>query len=364
MVVPSPKLVPLTLSDDERRVLESWTRRRTTAQGLALRARIVLACAEAGESNTVVAQRLDLDRHTVTKWRARFVRDRLDGLSDEPRPGRPRTITDEQVEHVVVTTLETKPANATHWSTRSLAAQTGMTQSAVSRIWRAFGLKPHRVETFKISKDPLFVNKVRDVVGLYLDPPAKAVVLCVDEKSQIQALDRSAPVLPMLPGVPERQTFDYIRHGTTSLFAALEVATGHVISAVKRRHRHQEFLAFLRTIDRNVPTELDVHVVLDNLATHKTPAVKSWLVKHPRFHLHFTPTGSSWLNLVERFFAEITVKLLRRGVHRSVTALENDIRGWIEQWNTNPKPYVWTRTADQILESLAAYCRRINDSGH
>ena len=362
-MVPSPKLVPLILSDDERRTLEGWTRRRTTAQALALRARIVLACAEGG-SNTVVAQGLGVDRDTVATWRSRFVRDRLDGLTDEPRPGRPRTISDEQVERIVVTTLETKPANATHWSTRSLAAQTGMSQSAVSRIWRAFGLKPHKTDTFKISKDPLFVDKVRDVVGLYLDPPANAVVLCVDEKTQIQALDRSAPVLPMLPGVPERQSFDYVRHGTTSLFAALEVATGQVISAIKRRHRHQEFLAFLRTIDRNVPAELDVHVILDNLSAHKTPAIKTWLLKHPRFHLHFTPTSSSWLNLVERFFAEITVKLLRRGVHRSVTALEKDIRDWIKQWNTDPKPYVWTRTADQILESLAAYCQRINDSGH
>ncbi|MDT7785533.1 MAG: hypothetical protein QOF58_3952 [Pseudonocardiales bacterium] len=361
--MPSSKLVPLVLSEEERRVLEGWSRRRTTAQGLAMRAGIVLACAEGG-SNTEVAQRLRLSRNTVRTWRSRFATDRLDGLSDEPRPGRPRTISDDQVEQVVVTTLETKPANATHWSTRSLAAQTGMTQSAVSRIWRAFGLKPHRVDTFKISKDPLFVDKVRDVVGLYLDPPAKAVVLCVDEKTQIQALDRSAPVLPMLPGVPERQSFDYIRHGTTSLFAALEIATGQVISAVKRRHRHQEFLAFLRTIDKNVPAGLDVHVILDNLSTHKTPAVKTWLLKHPRFHLHFTPTSSSWLNLVERFFAEITVKLLRRGVHRSVSALEKDIRDWIKQWNADPKPYVWTRTADQILESLAAYCQRINDSGH
>ncbi|AXB43009.1 IS630 family transposase [Amycolatopsis albispora] len=361
--MPSAKLVPLTLTDEERRILEGWTRRRTTAQGLAMRARIVLTCAEGG-SNTDIAERLRLNRSTVATWRARFVRDRLDGLSDEPRPGRPRTITDDQVERVVVTTLETTPVNATHWSTRSLAAQTGMTQSAVSRIWRAFGLKPHKVDTFKISKDPLFVDKVRDVVGLYLDPPGKAVVLCVDEKSQIQALDRSAPVLPMLPGVPERQSFDYVRHGTTSLFAALEIATGQVISAVKRRHRHQEFLAFLRTIDKTVPAELDVHLILDNLSTHKTPAVKTWLLKHPRFHPHFTPTGSSWLNLVERFFAEITVKLLRRGVHRSVSALEKDIRNWIKQWNTDPKPYVWTRTADQILESLAAYCQRINDSGH
>lgn len=361
--MPSSKLAPLVLSDAERRVLEGWSRRRTTAQGVAMRARIVLACADGG-SNTEVAKRLRLNRNTVLTWRARFIRERLDGLSDDPRPGRPRTITDDQVERVVVATLETKPANATHWSTRSLAAQTGMTQSAVSRIWRAFGLKPHKVDTFKISKDPLFVDKVRDVVGLYLDPPTKAVVLCVDEKSQIQALDRSAPVLPMLPGVPERQSFDYVRHGTTSLFAALEIATGQVISAVTRRHRHQEFLAFLRTINTTVPADLDVHVILDNLSTHKTPAVQSWLLKHPRFHLHFTPTGSSWLNLVERFFAEITIKLLRRGVHRSVTALEHDIRNWIQQWNTNPKPYIWTRTADQILESLAAYCRRINDSGH
>jgi transposase len=361
--VPSPKLVPLRLSDDERRVLESWSRRRTTAQGLAMRARIVLACAEGG-SNSEVAGRLGLHRGTVSTWRARFVRDRLDGLTDEPRPGRPRTITDDQVEQVVVTTLESTPKDATHWSTRSLAARVGLNQTAVSRIWRAFGLKPHKVDTFKISKDPLFVDKVRDVVGLYLDPPAKAVVLCVDEKSQIQALDRTAPVLPMLPGVPQRQSFDYVRHGTTSLFAALEIATGQVISAVKRRHRHQEFLAFLRTIDTTVPAGLDIHVVLDNLATHKTEAVRTWLLKHPRFHLHFTPTGSSWLNLVERFFAEITVKLLRRGVHRSVTDLEHDIRQWIEQWNTNPRPYVWTRTADQILDSLAAYCRRINDSGH
>ena len=363
MVVPSPKLAPLTLSDEERRTLEGWTRRGKTAQALALRSRIVLACAEGG-TNTAVAERVGVDRNTVATWRARFLRDRLDGLTDEPRPGRPRTITDEQVERVVVTTLESTPPDATHWSTRSLAAATGLSQTAVSRIWRAFGLKPHKVETFKISKDPLFVDKVRDVVGLYLDPPDKALVLCVDEKSQIQALDRSAPVLPMLPGVPARQSFDYVRHGTTSLFAALEVATGTVISAVKRRHRHQEFLAFLRTIDRTVPAELDVHVILDNYATHKTPAVKAWLLKHPRFVLHFTPTGASWLNLVERFFAEITTKLLRRGVHHSVAHLEADITAWVQSWNTNPRPYVWTRTADQILESLAAYCQRINDSGH
>jgi transposase len=351
------------LTDTDRRTLQGWTRRRKTAQALGIRARIVLACAEGG-SNTAVAARLGMSRNTVRIWRARFLRDGPDGLLDEPRPGRPRTVSDEQVEQVVVTTLEETPADATHWSTRSLAARTGMSQSAVSRIWRAFGLKPHKVETFKISKDPLFVDKVRDVVGLYLDPPERALVLCVDEKSQIQALDRSAPVLPMLPGVPARQSFDYVRHGTTSLFAALELASGTVISSLKRQHRHQEFLQFLRTIDRDTPAELDLHLILDNYGTHKTPAVKAWLLAHPRFHLHFTPTGASWLNLVERFFAEITVKLIRRGVHRSVTALENDIRTWIEHWNTHPRPYVWTRTADDILESLAAYCTRIKDSGH
>lgn len=359
--MPDPTLPPLALTDADRLTLEGWTRRRKTAQALALRARIVLACAQGG-SNTAVAARLGIDRGTVRTWRSRFLRHGLDGLLDEPRPGRPRTVTDEQVEQVVVTTLEETPADATHWSTRSLAARTGMSQSAVSRIWRAFGLKPHKVETFKISKDPLFVDKVRDVVGLYLDPPERALVLCVDEKSQIQALDRSAPVLPMLPGVPARQSFDYVRHGTTSLFAALELTTGTVISALKRQHRHQEFLQFLRTIDRNTPADLDLHLILDNYSTHKTPAVQAWLLAHPRFHLHFTPTGASWLNLVERFFAEITVKLIRRGVHRSVPALEEDIRAWIEHWNNDPRPYVWTRTADEILASLAAYCRRINDS--
>jgi transposase len=359
----SSVLAPLVLTEDDRRTLEGWTRRRKTAQALALRARIVLACAEGG-SNTAVAERLGLARHTVATWRSRFLRDGPVGLLDEPRPGRPRTITDEQVEAVVVATLEQAPTDATHWSTRSMAQRSGLNQTAVSRIWRAFGLRPHKVETFKISKDPLFVDKVRDVVGLYLDPPERALVLCVDEKSQIQALDRSAPVLPMLPGTPARQSFDYVRHGTTSLFAALELATGTVISSLKRRHRHQEFLAFLRTIDKTVPADLNVHLILDNYATHKTPAIHKWLATHPRFHLHFTPTGASWLNLVERFFAEITVKLLRRGVHRSVTALEADIRAWIDNWNTNPRPYIWTRTADEILESLAAYCRRINDSRH
>jgi transposase len=330
---------------------------------LALRARIVLACAE-GDSNSDVARLLGISRPTVTIWRSRFLTDRLDGLFDEPRPGRPRTVSDAEVERVVVSTLESKPRNATHWSSRSMATATGLSQTTVSRIWRTFGLQPWRAETFKLSTDPLFVDKVRDVVGLYLDPPERALVLCVDEKSQIQALDRSQPVLPMQPGVPERRTHDYLRAGVTSLFAALDVATGKVIGSLHRRHRQQEFLRFLRRINDEVPTDLDVHLILDNYATHKTPAVKRWLLRNPRFHLHFTPTGASWLNLVERFFGEITNKLIRRGVHRSVVALEKDIRAWLEMWNEQPRPYVWTKTADEILANLAAYCKRIKDSAH
>ncbi|WP_217249470.1 IS630 family transposase, partial [Streptomyces sp. AC602_WCS936] len=288
----------------------------------------------------------------------------LDGLSDEPRPGVPRKITDADVERVIVKTLEEKPKNATHWSTRSMAAATGMSQSAISRIWRAFALAPHRTQTFKLSTDPLFIDKVRDVVGLYLDPPEKALVLCVDEKSQIQALDRSQPVLPMVPGVPERRSHDYVRAGTTTLFAALEVATGKVIGSLHRRHRAVEFKKFLTKLDKEVPAELDVHLILDNYVTHKTPAIKKWLLAHPRFHLHFTPTSSSWLNLVERWFAELTQKKLKRGVHRSVQALERDIRSWLADWNDHPRPFVWTKTADEILDKVAAYCRRISDSDH
>ena len=356
-------LAELVVSDDEREILERWARRPRTAQALALRCRIVLACAE-GLSNLEVADRLGVNRMTVGKWRSRFVSDRLDGLHDEPRPGGPRSIGDDDVERVIVKTLEETPRDATHWSTRSMAQAAGMSQSAVSRIWRAFGLKPHLVDTFKLSPDPLFIDKVRDIVGLYLNPPDAAVVLCVDEKSQIQALDRTAPVLPLIPGTPERRTHDYRRHGTTNLYAALDVASGHVIADMTPRHRAEEFRRFLNLIDHSVPADLDVHVIVDNNATHKTPAIQRWLLRHPRFTLHFTPTYSSWLNLVERWFAELTNRWLRRGTHRSTRELVASIRTWITNWNDEPKPFVWHKTADEILDNLANYCQRISDSGH
>jgi transposase len=358
-----PKLPELALTDDERATLQRWARRRTSSQALAERCRIVLACAE-GASNIEVARRLGVSRPTVTKWRSRFVTRRLEGLADEPRPGAPRTITDEQVEGVIVTTLEQTPADATHWSTRSLARATGMSQTAVSRIWRAFGLRPHLTEAFKLSTDPQFIEKVRDVVGLYLNPPEAALVLCVDEKTSVQALDRTAPILPLLPGVPQRATHDYRRHGTTNLYAALDVASGKVVSQMTARHRAVEFKRFLTRIDQAVPADLGVHVVCDNSSTHKTPAIQRWLVAHPRFQLHFTPTYSSWLNLVERWFAELTSKWLRRGTHRSVADLEQAIQSWIDTWNDNPRPFVWAKTADEILDTIATYCQRINDSGH
>jgi transposase len=361
--MPSPYAVEVVLSDEERERLEAWARRGRSAQALAQRSRIVLAAAE-GHKNTEIARRLGLDLKTTRKWRSRFAKHRLGGLVDEPRPGRPRTVTDAQVEEVIVKTLESTPRDATHWSTRSLAAEVGLSQTAVSRIWRAFGLQPHRQQTWKLSRDPQFVEKVRDVVGLYLDPPERAVVLCVDVKSQIQALDRTAPILPMLPGTPERATHDYKRSGTSSLYAALDIATGKVIGSLHARHRAIEFKKFLTTLDREVPDELEVHLILDNASTHKTPAIQRRLIAHPRFVLHFTPTSSSWLNLVERWFAELTNKRLRRGTHRSVTQLNADIRSWIETWNENPRPFVWTKTADHILESIARYCTRINDSRH
>jgi transposase len=353
----------VVVSPPERRTLERWARRPKTAQALALRARIVLGCAQ-GDFNSAIAARLSVTPQTVGKWRARFLAKRLDGLLDEPRPGAPRRIHDEHVEQVLTRTLESTPRDATHWSTRSMAKACGLSQSSVSRIWRAFALQPHRAQTFKLSKDPLFIEKVRDIVGLYLNPPDKALVLCVDEKSQIQALDRTQPLLPMRPGQVERRSHDYTRHGTTSLFAALDVKAGTVIGDCHARHRSLEFRNFLNTIEDAVPADLDVHLILDNYGTHKTPMIHRWLVKRPRFHLHFTPTGASWINLVERWFATLTEKQIRRGSHRSRKQPKTAIRDYIRVNNENPKPFIWTKTADEILASIARFCKRISDSGH
>ena len=350
-------LPALEVSDEDRRILEGYARRRKTSQQLALRARIVLRCAD-GESNMRVAHQLDTTRETVGRWRKRFMEVGLDGLHDEPRPGAPRTISDEKVEEIVTLTLEETPENATHWSTREMARRVGVSSATVHRVWRAFGLQPHRTESFHLSNDPLFVEKVRDVVGLYLNPPDHAVVLCVDEKTQIQALDRKQPILPMLPGQPERRTHDYRRHGTTTLFAALDIATGKVIGSLHRRHRSVEFKKFLRRIDSEVPKNLDVHVVVDNYSAHKTPSIQRWLAKHPRFHFHFTPTYSSWLNQVERWFAHLTDKKIKRGAHLSVVQLEKDIRQFIQTDNRDPKPYTWTKSADDILASIRRFCER------
>jgi len=359
--------VPVKLSSVQRDELQRWAARRTTAQGLAMRARIVLSCA-GGSTNVAVARQLRTTPQTVGRWRQRFIGRGPDGLLDEPRPGAPRRIGDETLEEVIRLTLETTPTNATHWSTRDMAKVTGLSQMSISRIWRAFGLQPHRSETFKLSKDPLFIEKVRDIVGLYMNPPDKALVLCVDEKSQIQALDRTQPLLPLRPGQVERRTHDYVRHGTSTLFAALDIASGKVIGKLHRRHRAVEFRKFLDTIDAEVPDRFDVHLVLDNYGTHKTPLIKNWLARRPRFHVHFTPTGGSWLNMVERWFGILTDKRLRRASFRSTYELETAIKSYLEESNRNPRPFVWTKTADQILQSVARFCRRIingtPDSGH
>jgi transposase len=347
----------LVLAPDERELLEGFVRRRKTAAGLALRASIVLACAE-GSSNKAVARRLRVAQITVGKWRSRFVRERLDGLLDDPRPGAPRRVTDKRVEEVVTQTLESTPKGATHWSTREMAKKSGLSHMTVSRIWQAFGLQPHRSETFKLSPDPLLVEKVRDIVGLYMAPPDNAVVLCVDEKSQIQALDRTQPLLPMRPGQVERRTHDYRRYGTTSLFAALNVATGNVMGQLHRRHRSVEFRKFLDLVDASVSAELDIHLILDNYSTHKAPLIRNWLAKRPRFHVHFTPTYASWINMVERWFGLLTQRQIKRGAHRSVPELERAIKEFLAVHNDHPKPFVWTKTADEILASIARFAQR------
>ena len=353
----------IEFSGEERETLERWARRPKSAQALAMRCRIVLAAAE-GRYNRDIAVELGCHPATVGKWRGRFALGRLDGLADDPRPGPPRKITDAMVEEVIVKTLEQAPPDATHWSTRSMAEAMGISQTSVSQIWRAFGIKPHVVEEFKVSPDPQFIDKTRDVVGLYLNPPEAAVVICVDEKTQIQALDRTAPILPLMPGTPQRRTHDYRRCGTTNLFAALDAASGKVITSMTARHRAEEFRKFLNLIDTQVPEHLDVHIVLDNVSTHKTPAIRRWLVRHPRFAFHFTPTYSSWMNLVERWFSELTTKWLRRGTHTSVTDLKDSINAWTDNWNKDPKPFTWHKTADDILETLATYLQRIPHSGH
>jgi transposase len=353
----------LVVSPEDRETLSRWIARGKTSHALATRARIVLLSSD-GLSNTAVASKVGVINNTVGKWRRRFIERGCAGLLDEPRCGAPRKIGDDQIEAVVVKTLESTPKDATHWSTRSMARASGLSRPTVNRIWRAFGLQPHRTDTFKLSNDPQLVEKVRDIVGLYLNPPERALVLCADEKAQIQALDRSQPILPMRPGQPERRTHDYRRHGTTSLFAALDVATGKVIGEIHRQHRAIEFRGFLDRVDREVPDDLDVHLILDNYGTHKTPLIHRWLLRHPRFHLHFTPTYSSWINQVERWFAALTDKQIRRGSHRSTRALEDAIRLYLVTNNENPKPFVWTKTADQILASIARFAMRTSETGH
>lgn len=354
---------PLNLTPEEKEKLVLLARRPKSAQAIAMRARIVLGCGE-GLRNGAVAKKLHITGATVCKWRERFRVNRLEGLLDEPRPGAPRSITDAQVEQVVTQTLESMPENSTHWSSRLMAKKIGLSQTAIVRIWHAFGLQPHRVENFKFSKDPQFVEKVRDIVGLYMNPPDRAIVLCVDEKSQVQALNRTQPILPLAPGVPARQSHDYERHGVTSLFAALDVVSGVTISNCYRRHRHQEFLRFLNDIDANLPSRFEVHLVMDNYGTHKVRKVKAWLARHPRYHVHFTPTSGSWLNLVERLFAEVTQRCVRRGSHTAVRALEKAMLDYLDRRNRDPKPFVWTADADLILGKVARLSKRISNSGH
>lgn len=357
---------PLIVSDDDRQALLRWTKRSKTSNALAQRARIILRCAEGADEvpNSVVAKELGLTDATVSKWRSRYIARGLAGLLDEERCGAPRRISDQKVEEVITKTLESLPGDATHWSTRSMAAAVGLSDHSIARIWHAFGLQPHRVESFKLSNDPQFIEKVRDIVGLYLNPPINALVLCVDEKAQIQALDRTQPILPLAPGVAERRTHDYRRHGTTSLFAALNVATGQVIGQLHRRHRSDEFLSFLRRMETEVPADLDVHLIMDNYGTHKTQQIRDWLARHPRFHIHFTPTYSSWINQVERWFAALTEKQIRRGTHRSVRELETAIKLYLATYNADPRPFVWVKTADQILKSIERFCLRTSLAGH
>jgi transposase/transposase-like protein len=352
--------VEINLSADERATLERWARRHSSSQASALRSKIVLACAAGQATHAEIAAELGCNPVTVGKWRNRFATDRLDGLADAPRPGAARTIGDDVVEAVVVETLESAPPDATHWSTRELAKKHGISHTPVGEIWQAFGLKPWRTDSFKISPDPDLVEKIRDLVGLYMSPPVAAAVFAIDEKPQIQALNRTAPTLPMLATTPQRATHDYERNGTCDLFAALDVATGTVITDVRKTHTSADFIAFLHKVNREVPAELEVHVILDNLQTHKTPRVHRWLLRHPRFHFHFTPTYGSWMNLVERWFSALTTKKLQRSAHRNVKELAADIMAWVATWNQNPKPFVWTKTAEQILERLAAYCAAIN----
>lgn len=354
--------VPIILSTDERDALQRWARRHSSSQALALRCRIVLACAEGDRSRDEIAAEVGCNPATVTKWRHRFAADRLDGLVDAPRPGAKRTIGDDVIEAVVVETLETAPENATHWSTRDLAAKHGISHQTVAEIWRAFGLKPWRQDSFKVSPDPELVEKIRDLVALYMNPPVAAAVFALDEKPQIQALDRTAPTLPMLPTTPQRATHDYERNGTCDLFAALNMATGSVITDIRKSHTSADFIAFLNKVNRNVPKDLEVHVILDNLSTHKTPAVHAWLLRHRRFHFHFTPTYGSWMNMVERWFSALTTKKLQRSAHRSVKELAADIEAWVANWNENPTPYVWHKTAEQILERIASYCAAVNEA--